>query len=154
MELYPTIIDRLKIQHLVIPELVKDLDDELINKHPEKDKWSIKDNIAHIAYYHLRFLSRMELILKEKKKFFQRYNPDLDIDFIEWRKMSKEELLMKLEENRNNVIEYIENLKDEDLEKTGIHEKFGEMKIVQWIEFFLLHEAHHIFTIFKLSRSN
>jgi uncharacterized damage-inducible protein DinB len=154
MKIYSTITDRLKIQHLVIHDLIKDLDDELINKYPAKDKWSIKDNIAHIAYYHLRFLSRMELIIKGKKKFFQRYNPDKDLDFIEWRKMSKEELLSKLEANRNKVIDYIQNLKEEDLEKTGTHQKFGEMNIVQFIEFFLLHEAHHIYTIFKLSRTN
>ena len=96
----------------------------------------------------------MELILKGKKKFFQRYSPDKDLDFIEWRQMSKEELLNKLEANRTKVFEYIEGLKDEDLDKTGTHQKFGEMNIVQWIEFFLLHEAHHIFTIFKLSRTN
>ena len=154
MKIYSTITDRLKIQHLVIHDLIKDLDDELINKYPAKDKWSIKDNIAHIAYYHLRFLSRMELIIKGKKKFFQRYHPDKDLDFIEWRKMSKEELLIKLEANRNKVIDYIQELKEEDLEKTGTHQKFGEMNIVQFIEFFLLHEAHHIYTIFKLSRTN
>ena len=154
MKIYSTITDRLKIQHLVIHDLIKDLDDELINKYPTKDKWSIKDNIAHIAYYHLRFLSRMELIIKGKKKFFQRYSPDKDIDFIEWRKMSKEELLSKLEANRNKVIDYIQELKEEDLEKTGTHQEFGEMNIVQFIEFFLLHEAHHIYTIFKLSRTN
>jgi uncharacterized damage-inducible protein DinB len=154
MKIYSSITERLKYQHLVIHDLIKDLDDELINKHPAKDKWSIKDNIAHIAYYHLRFLSRMELIIKGKKKFFQKYHPDKDLDFIEWRKMSKEELLSKLEANRSKVIDYIQNLKEEDLEKTGTHQKFGEMNIVQFIEFFLLHEAHHIYTIFKLSRTD
>jgi len=154
MNIYSSITDRLNSQHLVIPELIKDLDDDLINKRPEENKWSIKDNIAHIAYYHLKFLNRIELILEGKEKIFKRYNPDEDSDFIEWRKMSKEELLSILEVNRSEIIDYVRELKDTDFIKTGTHQKFGKMNIVQWIEFFLLHEAHHIYTIFKLSRSS
>jgi len=96
----------------------------------------------------------LKLILNGKEKNFKRYNPDEDPEYIEWRKMSKEELLSKLEENRSKVIDYIDELKDSDLEKTGTHQKFGKMNIVQWIKFFLLHEAHHIYTIFKLARSS
>ncbi len=66
MKIYSSITDRLNSQHLVIPELIKDLDDDLINKRPEENKWSIKDNIAHIVFYHLKFLNRIELILEGK----------------------------------------------------------------------------------------
>jgi hypothetical protein len=41
--------------------------------------------------------------------------------------------------------------KDTDLDKTGHHPVFGEMNLIQWLNFFLLHEAHHLFTIFKLA---
>ena len=37
-----------------------------------------------------------------------------------------------------------------DLVKTGTHPAFGQMTLMQWLNFFLLHEAHHLFTIFKL----
>ncbi|MEJ2196189.1 MAG: DinB family protein [Ignavibacteriaceae bacterium] len=154
MKIYSSITDRLKSQHHVIYELIKDLDNNLIEKQPAKDKWSIKDNIAHIAYYHLKFLDRMELILNGKENIFKRYNPDEDPEFIEWRQMNKEELLSRLESNRKKVVDFIGKLKDTDFEKTGTHQKFGKMNIVQWIEFFLLHEAHHIYTIFRLARSN
>ena len=154
MNIYSSITDRLKSQHLAISEIIKDLDDDLINKQFAKDKWSIKDNIAHLALYHLKFLSRMDLIMSGKEQIFKRYNPDEDPELAEWRKLSKEELLRKLEENRSKVVDFVHKLKDTELEKTGIHQKFGKMNIVQWIEFFLLHEAHHIYTIFKLSRSS
>ena len=38
-----------------------------------------------------------------------------------------------------------------DLAKTGTHPFFGQMTLAQWLNFFLLHEAHHLFTIFKLA---
>ena len=152
MIIYSSITDRLKNQHLVIGELIDDLDDALINKRSAENKWSIKDNIAHIAYYHKIFLNRMELILKGKEIIFKRYNPDEDPEFNNWRKLSKEELFGRLYAFRLKVIDYLEELKDAELEKTATHQKFGKMNVVQWIEFFLLHEAHHIYTIFKLSR--
>jgi Protein of unknown function (DUF1569) len=43
------------------------------------------------------------------------------------------------------------SIKDEYLKKTGTHPAFGILTIEQWLNFFLLHEAHHLFTIFKLA---
>jgi hypothetical protein len=33
---------------------------------------------------------------------------------------------------------------------SAVHKKYGALTIMEWTEFFLLHEAHHIFTIFQL----
>ncbi len=43
------------------------------------------------------------------------------------------------------------SIKEKDLERTGTHPVFGTMNIAQWLNFFLLHEAQHLFTIFKLA---
>ena len=51
---------------------------------------------------------------------------------------------------RRELISKILSLNEEMLQRTGSHPLFGNMNIVQWINFFLLHEAHHLFTIFKL----
>lgn len=152
MKIYSSINDRLKNQHLVISELIRTLDDDLINIEPSKGKWSIKDNIAHITLYHLKFLNRLKLIKNEKDSYFNSYIPDEDPEFIKLRTISVQELLNSLNENRKLLVKYINNLDDSELEKTATHQKFGKMNVVQWIEFFLLHEAHHIYTIFKLSR--
>ena len=38
-----------------------------------------------------------------------------------------------------------------DFTKTGTHPAFGNMSLLQWVNFFLLHEAYHQFTLFKLA---
>ncbi len=152
MIIYSSINDRLKSQHLAVGELIRTLDDDLITEEPFRGKWSIKDNIAHITLYHLKFLNRMKLIKNEKESYFNRYIPDEDPEFIKLRNVSVQELLNSLNENRKLLVEYVNNLDDSELEKTATHQKFGKMNVVQWIEFFLLHEAHHIYNIFKLSR--
>jgi hypothetical protein len=30
--------------------------------------------------------------------------------------------------------------------RTGLHPAFGEMDVAGWLDFFLLHEAHHLYT--------
>jgi hypothetical protein len=43
------------------------------------------------------------------------------------------------------------SINEKDLVRTGNHPVFGSMNISQWLHFFLLHEAHHLFNIFKLA---
>ncbi len=154
MKLYSSIIDRLNTQHLTIKELIKNLDDEIINKEPEPGKWSIHENLTHIVSYHQILLYRMEEIIKSDNPYFDKYKTEDDPNFIKWQSIKTEELLTNLEEEREKVIDVINQFSEEELQKKGTHQKFGTMNMLEWIEFFLLHEAHHIYTIFKLSRIN
>jgi hypothetical protein len=36
------------------------------------------------------------------------------------------------------------------LQRIGRHARYGRLTVVQWVEFFLLHEAHHLYTIFMI----
>ncbi len=152
MEIYPSIKDRLNSQHLAINELIKNLDEEFINRRPEIGKWSIQENLVHIVSYHQVFLQRMDKIIKNDNPYFDRYKSDDDDNFYNLQKLTSEELLIHLEEERKKVTDFIFKLDKNELQKPGTHQKFGVMNVVEWIEFFLLHEAHHIYTIFKLSR--
>ena len=154
MEIYPSIIDRLNSQHLAIKELIKNLDEAFINKRHETGKWSIEENLVHIVSYHQVFLQRTDKIINGDNPYFDRYKSDGDSNFSRLQKLNTEELLIHLEEERKKVTNYIFKLDNNELQKSGTHQKFGEMHVVEWIEFFLLHEAHHIYTIFKISRMN
>ena len=154
MEIYTSIKDRLNTQHLAIKELIKNLDEEIINRRPETGKWSIQENLVHIVSYHQVFLQRIEKIIKSDNPFFDRYTSNGDSNFSRLQKLNSEELLNHLEEERKKVTNFIFKLNKSELQKTGTHQKFGVMNVVEWIEFFLLHEAYHIYTIFRISRTN
>ena len=153
MELYKALIDRLTSQHLIIRELTSNVTEEQFDNKPSPGTWSIHDNIAHITMYHLVFYRRLQMIIENEGLKFERYNPDEDMDFKNWQKMSTDDLLNKLNENRKLLVDFIFSLKENQLSRSATHQKFGKMNVVEWIEFFLLHEAHHIYTIFKLIRS-
>jgi uncharacterized damage-inducible protein DinB len=154
MKIYTSINDRLNTQHLAIRELIRNLDEEIINRRPEIGKWSIQENLVHIVSYHQVFLQRMDKIIAGDNPYFERYRAEDDANFNKLQKLISGELLIHLEDERKKVIDFIFKLNKSELQKAGTHQKFGAMNLVEWIEFFLLHEAHHIYTIFKLSRMN
>jgi hypothetical protein len=146
-------LDRLKTQHEVIDLLISGLSEEELRYRPIPDKWSVHENIAHLACYQPRVITRTEKILVEDNPAFDSYIPETDPNFSQFLTMSVEELLANLKSNRIELVKLVCSLNDEQLKRTGTHSKFGKMNIIEWTEFFLLHEAHHIYTIFKLIRS-
>jgi DinB superfamily len=46
----------------------------------------------------------------------------------------------------------LQRLSPPDFARVGTHSRFGPLSLAAWIEFFLAHEAHHLYTIVKRSR--
>lgn len=150
MNLYPAIIDRLKTQHESLPQIIVKLNQTQLEKKPAPGKWSIKDNLAHLACYQPLFIARMHRVLEQDGVEFERYNADLDPEFPGWQRRGVDDLLNQLSADRQTIISLITNLQPQQLSRVGIHPKYGKLHMVDWAEFFLLHEAHHLFTIFQL----
>lgn len=153
MLLPQTTLARLKTQHEVIEFLISGLSEDELRFRPIPDKWSVQENIAHLACYQQRVISRTERILDEENPTFESYVPEEDPQFPIYLSKPKNELLSNLISNRIELVHLISNLTDEQLMRNGTHAKFGKMNLIGWTEFFLLHEAHHLYTIFKLIRS-
>ncbi|MEO6329374.1 MAG: DinB family protein [Ginsengibacter sp.] len=151
MKIYTSQIHRFKSQHLTVGEIIHNLSPERMLIRPAPDKWNIHDNIAHLAKSQITFRERISKILSEDAPHFERYKPEDDPEFEAFTKRSVDDLLKYLDEERIKFAALIYSLSEKELERVGVHKKYGQLNIVQWIEFFLLHEAHHIFTIFQLT---
>ena len=150
--LYKSLKERLHNQHSAIYEIIKNVGDQKMLRRPEPGKWNIHDNIAHLAIYQPVFINRIHKILKEENPIFRAYKADDDPDFIIAQGLSLNDLLDKLEGDREEIYFFIITLSHEQLTRTGTHPKYGKLTVADWVEFFLLHEAHHLFTIFKLAK--
>ncbi|MFC0181742.1 DinB superfamily protein [Pseudarcicella hirudinis] len=146
----PVILSRLQFQHLVLDSLLENVSSEKISTRPESGKWSILENICHLGRYQEIFLERIELVLQGEKPLFERYDATLDDGFTEWTKKDFEEILQELKISRISMIQRISALSEEEELHSGSHPVYGDMTIRAWCDFFLLHEAHHLFTILKL----
>lgn len=153
MNIYLSLTERLKTQHRAIENIVSTIDTDRILVRPLPNKWNIHDNIAHLVRYQPIFIERINEILITENPSFGRYNADEDPEFENCRTLDIATLFIRLNADRKTIYDLITTLNNTQLNKVGIHKKFGSLTIIEWTEFFLLHEAHHIFTIFQLAHN-
>jgi uncharacterized damage-inducible protein DinB len=151
MQMPSSISTRLHYQHKSLMDLIDDLTDEQIRRQVTAGKWSVFENIAHLTTYQHTFINRVKQILKENNPSFSRYTAEADPLFHDNCSKSSREIIHDLMSTRKEMVAGILSFREEDYNKTGQHPAFGKMNLFQWLNFFLLHEAHHLFTIFKLA---
>ncbi len=145
----PTLV-RLQQQHKALALLVGGLSDTQLRQQIVVGKWSIFENIVHLATYQNTFFIRIGIILQEDNRSFPRYTAESDPLFHDNLTRGTSAILQDLESKREGITAMLNSLREEEVKRIGIHPVYGPMTILQWTEFFLLHEAYHLFTIFKL----
>jgi uncharacterized damage-inducible protein DinB len=143
--LTPSTLLRLETQPNVIPLLLAGATPEAIMSRPPSGQWSAHENLAHLARHQAVFLERLRRILSEPAPQLGRYLAEEDPDWPEWSRLSTEEVLGRHTAVRAEFIRLSKGLSQADTGRVGIHPLFGEMSLDHWVEFFLLHEAHHFY---------
>jgi uncharacterized damage-inducible protein DinB len=151
MPLSSSIVTRLEYQHKSLLELIDNLGDEDIRRQVIAGKWSIFENIVHLQTYQHAFLQRMKQIQTDKNPAFARYTAEADPLFFDNCSRTTRDIIQDMITTRRIIAAYVLALKEDGLKREGSHPVFGSMDIAHWMNFFLLHEAHHLFTIFKLT---
>ena len=118
----------------------------LLDARPASGDWSARENLVHLARHATVFLERLARILAEERPRLGRYRAEDDPDWPQWSGLPLDETLRRLADVRSRLIAWVKGLTPEQLARTGLHPAFGPMTIPQWLEFFLLHEAHHLYT--------
>jgi uncharacterized damage-inducible protein DinB len=150
MSLSLSALSRLEFQHQTIRDLIRNIPEETLRRRIHPDKWSAFENIAHLAAYQPIFLQRLERMQNESDPQFDRYVADRDPQFASTIENSLEQLLADIDDKRTLLISKLKNMDAHTLGRMGIHPKYGRFAIKEWTEFFLLHEAHHLYAIFML----
>jgi uncharacterized damage-inducible protein DinB len=143
---------RLKTQLASVDVLFAGASPERIDRRPASGKWSARENLAHIGRYHEIFLERVRRILAETSPQFARYRAEEDPGWQEWASKPFEEVRNQLSALRMKLIDTIAGLQASDYARVGVHSAFGEMTLSLWVEFFLVHEAHHLYVILQRIR--
>lgn len=151
MQIASSISTRLHYQHKVLLDLIDGLSDEQLRRNVIPGKWSIFENIVHLQTYQHVFCDRVKKILDENNPSFPRYTAEGDPLFLDNCSKSTREIMQNLLTTRKEMVAGILSFPPNDLAKTGTHPAYGNMNILQWVNFFLLHESHHLFTVFKLA---
>jgi uncharacterized damage-inducible protein DinB len=150
MHLTNNMLERLVQQYESISNITEDMQGSDFHIRVFPGKWNVHEQIAHLASHQALFLKRINRILEEDQPSIPNYVADEDPDFENWLKKDTISLLNNISVSRKIIVKQIESLTQEQLYREGYHLKFGKMNIPAWIEFFLLHEAHHTYSIFRI----
>jgi hypothetical protein len=140
----------LQYQHHTIREIIGGLPDSVLRREVNPGKWSAHANIAHLAAYQPVFLDRLQRINLESSPTFGRYVAEEDPLFPGYLNRSSEALLDQIDTDRAHILAIFTDGGETFLTKTATHPRFGLLTVTDWTEFFLLHEAHHLFTLYGL----
>ena len=143
---------RLATQLDPLPALFGAASPEAMQRRPASGKWSAHENLAHLARYHEVFLERLRRMLAEDNPSLGRYRAEDDPEAAKWMALPTDEVLRRMKDLRGELIESVKRLSPDELKRTGIHPVLGAMTIPQWVEFFLLHEEHHLYVAMMRSR--
>jgi uncharacterized damage-inducible protein DinB len=142
---------RLHYQHKVLVDIIDGLTDEQIRRNFETGKWSIFENIVHLQTFQHKFNSRVKQILENSNPEFEKYTAEADPLFLDNCQKSTREVMQDLLTVRKEMTARILALGEKEFDKIGHHKVYGTMNLHKWLNFFLLHEGHHLFTIFRLA---
>ena len=138
---------RLERQLEVVPLLLGAASAEAMMARSASGEWSPHENLAHLARHHAIFLERLQRIIAEDAPELTRYRAEEDSSWGEWSSLTTDEVISCLHTLRAEIVEFIQRLSDAESNRVGIHPVFGQMDLTHWVEFFLLHEAHHLYKL-------
>lgn len=151
MQRLPFSVDtRFRTQHLSLGEIMAAIPQETLQREIKPGKWTAFENAAHLAVFHPVYMERFQRILSENEPMFERYVWETDKQFAQYKSIRITALLDVYRKDREDMITFVDGLDAKALRRKGSHPVYGKFDMAQWVELFVLHEAHHLFTIFQL----
>jgi hypothetical protein len=150
--LSPSSAARLATQLECLPALLEGAAPGALERRTRSGKWSVRENLAHLARHHEVVLDRVRKVLTEDRPRLPRYAAEEDAEWPAWVALPMDEVLARLSALRTELTALVVGLDEEQLGRTAVHPTLGEMALPLWIEFFLLHEAHHLYVVMKRAR--
>ncbi|PZA05919.1 MULTISPECIES: DinB family protein [unclassified Meiothermus] len=147
------LLGRLETQ-LSALELILRAPPEALDAHPIPEKWSARQNLAHLGRFHEVFLARLEQILAEDNPRLASRTPDNDPDLAAWMELPTPEIINRIRPLRLEILERLRDLPEEQWARSGVHPLFGPMDIGELLEHFLIHEGHHLYVALQRSRGH
>jgi uncharacterized damage-inducible protein DinB len=151
MQLPSSLSTRLQYQHKSLIDIIDGLSEEQVRRQINPGKWSIFENIVHLQTYQHTFITRVRQMLEGNNPSFDRYTAESDPLFLDNCHLSFRDIMQDFIAVRKEIASGLFSFTETDFGKTATHPLYGSMNMLQWLNFFLLHEAHHLFTVFKLA---
>ena len=138
---------RLETQLQALPAILGEATSDELDRRSPTGQWSARENLAHLARHHEVMLGRLKRILAEDRPLLERYRAEEDPEWPRWSDRSSRDVLKALPRLRARLVARVRSLTPAHAARVGVHSRLGPMSVGRWLEFFLVHEAHHFYVI-------
>jgi uncharacterized damage-inducible protein DinB len=136
---------RLETQLDALDSILNGATPEALARKPPSGAWSAHEHIAHLARHHAIFLDRLRQVAAEESPHFARYRAEDDPEWPAMAALPTEVAVVRLRALRGNIVQWISGLSAAQTMRVGIHPLFGTQSVTDMVEFFLVHEGHHLY---------
>jgi hypothetical protein len=144
---------RLKNQIDSLEWVLGGLPEEQLRRRWYSEQWSAFENIAHLGRHHEISIERIRQIAANEQPTLQRYKAEEDSGWPTWQRKSLKQTLDLLRARRVELIQFVTNLSPDQISCTGTHPTFGTISVIRYLDFFLMHEAHHLYVALVRARA-
>src|ERR1700704_1786940 len=116
---------RLETQLDALPPILAGSTAETLAMRPASGAWSAHEHLAHLARHHAVFFDRLRQVVAEDAPQFARYRAEEDPEWPTWSALPTEDVLLRLNDLRARIIEWVASLSDADADRCGVHPFFG-----------------------------
>lgn len=119
----------------------------MLARRPPSGAWSAHEHVAHLARHHAVFLDRLRQVAAEESPHLARYRAEDDPEWPAMASLPTDVAIVKLRALRANIVQWVSGLSVAQTMRVGVHPVFGVQSVAEMIEFFLVHEGHHLYMI-------
>jgi len=112
---------------------------------PNPEGWSLKDIVAHLHDARgIAFRDRIQRLLDEDHPFVQSIDPPARLIAGGYPSRGLPELLAELEQQRSQDVEWLQSMSEQQLGRTGGHDKVGEISVSDIAHQWAAHDMAHM----------
>lgn len=131
---------------------VDGLSDRDLDRRLAPKKWTIRQQVHHLADAELNLVYRMKKIIAEENPLLMAFDQNEWADTLLYTKTSVEGSIALFYTLRASMTPILKSLEDSDFSRTGIHNQSGKVTLFGVLEHTVEHFEHHLATIEKTKR--
>jgi selenocysteine lyase/cysteine desulfurase len=142
--MFPAVLERLRGTPAGAAELVSGLSEEVCNRR-RNEKWSVKENLGHLADLYLLDEQRLHEFLAGTPVLSAADPKNRITEAAGHNQVPMALLLERLRTNRLNWVRKLEVLTEDEVARTALHPRLQQpMRLLDWAYFVAEHDDHHL----------
>ncbi|MGH2567781.1 MAG: DinB family protein [Bacteroidota bacterium] len=127
-----------------IAGLIKKAPKTKLTKHPEADKWSVAEILAHLAESEIVFGYRLRLVLGANGTPIQAFDQNAWQANAHYLNRDAKNAFQLFEHLRANNIALLKSISKDQWDNYGMHEERGKETVSRMVEMYAGHDVNHV----------